>query len=172
MSAPVTSPDVARQATRPSPAVEAWVADFIEGWRAPADADAFVDHFSRVLHPQVRLVQPQMPNVVGLAAFRERFARPLFTLIPDVHGEVERWSGGEDFALIELRLSGTLGGRPVSWTVVDRVTIQDGLAVERVSYLDPTPLLLAVATRPRAWPRFLRMRLAEPIGRLRARRSP
>lgn len=157
--------------TTPSPEVEAWVAEFTEGWRAPADADSFADHFDRVLDPQVRLVQPQLPTLVGLGAFRERFARPLFTLLPDLHAEVERWSGGEDFALIELRLSGTLGGRPLTWTVVDRITIRGGMAVERVSFMDPTPLLLAVLTRPRAWPRFVRMRMVELAGRLRTRRS-
>lgn len=31
------------------------------------------------------------------------------------------------------------------------------LAVERESYFDPAPLIAAVATTPRAWPRFLRL---------------
>ena len=149
----------------PSPQVTAWVAEFVEGWRAPAGPDELADHFARVVSPDVRLIQPQIPTLIGPRALRERFARPLFALLPDLRAEVERWAGGEDFALIELTLSGTLGGRPVAWRVVDRVTIRDGVAVERESYLDPLPLLRAVLTRPRAWPRFLAMRLAELRGR-------
>ncbi len=39
------------------------------------------------------------------------------------------------------------------------------VGVERVAYFDPTPLLRALLTRPRAWPGFARMQL----GRLRRR---
>jgi hypothetical protein len=163
----VEAPAAGERPPAPSPQVAAWVSEFVEGWRAPSGPDALADHFARVVAPDVRLIQPQMPTVVGPRALRERFARPLFALVPDLRADVERWAGGEDFALIELTLSGTLGGRPVSWRVVDRVTIRDGVAVERESYLDPIPLLRAVLTRPRAWPRFAAMRLAE----LRGRRS-
>lgn len=149
--------------------VAAWVAEFVEGWSRPRGPDAFADHFCRVIDPEIRLVQPQIPTVVGHREFRERFARPLFALIPDIRGEVERWAGDGDVAFIELRLHGTLGGRPVSWRVVDRVTLRDGLAVERVSYFDPAPLLVAVLTRPRAWPRFVRARARELAGRMRGR---
>lgn len=38
----------------------------------------------------------------------------------------------------------------------DRVTLRGGVAIERESHVDPTPLLVAVARTPRAWPRFLR----------------
>lgn len=165
-----TSHTAPGQTAAPSPQVEAWVRAFTDGWRAPAGPDAFADHFVEVLHPEIRLVQPQLPTVVGHRAFRERFVRPLFTLMPDLRGEVRRWAGGEDFALIELELIGSLGGRRLSWTVVDRVTIRDGLATERVSYSDPAPLLIALLTRPAAWPRFVRSRLLELSGRIRRRR--
>ena len=63
--------------------------------------------------------------------------------------------------LINFTLSGTAGGTPISWTAVDRIAIgEDGLATERVSYFDSLPLILALARRPRAWPGFLRSRLA------------
>jgi SnoaL-like domain len=147
---------------------EAWVEHFAEGWRAPAGADAFVDHFIPVLDPQVRLIQPQIPTLVGHDAFRERFARPLFELIPDLHGEVRDWAAGERVVLIDLMLSGTLGGRPVSWDVVDRVTLgPDGRALERKSYMDPMPLLLAGATRPRAWPKLARVQGRNLLARLK-----
>jgi ketosteroid isomerase-like protein len=146
-------------------AATAWVEAFAEGWRAPVGADAFADHFDRWLDPQVRLIQAQLPPVVGHAAFREQFARPLFALVPDLHGTVEGWASSGDTVYVELRLEGTLGGRPLTLRTCDRVKLRDGLAVERVAYVDPIPLLRAVARTPRAWPRFIRQQLS-------ARRRP
>jgi ketosteroid isomerase-like protein len=148
-------------------ATEAWIREFEEGWRRPAGPDAFTEHFEPILDPEVRLVQPQMPTAVGRRAFRELFARPVFTLIPDLHAEVHEWAVRGDVAYVEFTLRGTLGGRPIAWRAVDRLTLREGLLVERRSFFDPGPLLVAVLTRPRAWPRFVRAQLV----RLRARRS-
>jgi ketosteroid isomerase-like protein len=142
-------------------AAQAWVAAFAEGWQAPPSADAFADHFQPWFDPQVRLLQPQLPTLVGHHAFRERFARPLFALIPDLHGQVERFAVGHDCAYVELTLRGTLGGRPVVWRVCDRATLRDGVVVERESYFDPLPLLRALLTRPRAWRALARARLRQ-----------
>jgi ketosteroid isomerase-like protein len=135
---------------------QAWVLAFTEGWRAPASAEAFADYFEPWFDPHVRLIQPQLPTLVGHQAFRERFTRPLFALMPDLRGRVERFAIGADCAYIELTLRGTLGGRPIAWRVCDRATLRDGSVVERESYFDPTPLLRAILTRPRAWPALAR----------------
>jgi ketosteroid isomerase-like protein len=142
---PLASPDVE--------AAQAWVAAFAEGWRAPASADAFADHFQPWFHPGIRLIQPGVPRLVGERAFRERFAGPLFALIPDLHGQVERAAVGVDCAYIELTLRGTLGGRPVCWRVCDRTTLRNGLVVERESYFDPLPLLPRSSPVPVPGPR-------------------
>lgn len=144
-----------------------WVAHFEEGWRAPRDPDSFAAHFEKVLVPEIRLIQPQMPDLVGYRAFREAFVRPLFGLIPDLRGEVERWAAQGDSIFIQLRLRGTLGRRPIAWTVVDVVTLRDGLATERRSFLDPAPLMRAILTRPRSWPRFVRFQSTMLRQRLR-----
>jgi ketosteroid isomerase-like protein len=136
---------------------EEWVRAFVEGWRAPTDAESFADHFDDLMTDDVRLIQPQVATAVGRRAFREQFARPVFELIPDLHATVHRWAADGDTVLIEFTLTGTLGRRPVSWDCVDRVTLRDGLATERHAYFDPTPLLAAIATRPGAWPRFARL---------------
>ena len=153
-------------------AADAWVAGFIEGWRAPAGPEAFAAHFREMLAPDVRLIQPQLPTVTGRRGFEEQFVRPLFALIPDVRGEVERWAARGETLYIELTLSGTLGGRPVSWRVCDRVTLRDGLAIERESYFDPGPLIAAVIRTPRAWAPFLRLRMSGLANDLRTRRKP
>lgn len=137
-------------------AAQAWVAAFAEGWRAPAGADEFADHFLPWFDPGIRLVQPGLPMLVGERAFRERFARPLFQLIPDLHGQVKRSAVSADCVYIELTLRGTLGGHPVCWRVCDRTRLRNGLVVERESYFDLLPLLRAILTRPRAWPALAR----------------
>ena len=150
---------------------EHWVADFTEGWRAPKGPAAFVEHFRSRLAPDVRLVQPQLPTVVGLRGFEQRFVRPLFELMPDIRGEVERWATGGDTVYIELTLRATLGGRPLSWRVCDRVTLRDGVAIERESYFDPGPLIAAIARTPRAWPKFARFQASSLGTRISERRK-
>ena len=85
---------------------------------------------------------------------------------------VVRWAARGETLYIELTLSGTLGGRPVSWRVCDRVTLRDGLAIERESYFDPGPLIAAVIRTPRAWAPFLRLRMSGLANDLRTRRKP
>jgi ketosteroid isomerase-like protein len=164
MSMATTVGNTATATTDRGAVAEEWVRAFADGWRAPSDANSFADHFDGLMTDDVRLIQPQMPTAVGRRAFREQFARPVFALIPDLHATVHDWAARADVVLIEFTLSGTLGGRPVSWHCVDRVTLRDGLATERRAYFDPTPLLAAVATRPRAWPRFARLQ-AQQLGR-------
>ena len=78
---------------------------------------------------------------------------------PDLHGTVEGWSADGEVAYIELRLEGTVGRRPFTMHTCDRIKLRDGKAVERVAYLDATPLVKAVARSPRAWPKFLKTQL-------------
>jgi hypothetical protein len=155
-----------------SSAAERWVAGFIEGWRAPSGPDALAAHFRPMLASDVRLIQPQLPETVGIAAFEEQFVKPVFALVPDVRGEVERWVASEDVIYIEMTMRGTLAGRVISWRVCDRVALRDGLAVERESYFDPGPLIAAIARAPRAWPTFLRLQLRRLTNQLITRRKP
>jgi SnoaL-like domain len=148
---------------------EEWVAGFVEGWQARGGPDAFAAHFRQLLADDVRLIQPQLPTIVGFDAFERRFVRPLFALIPDLYGDVERWAARDDTLYIELTLRGTLGRRALAWRACDRIALRDGLAVERESYYDPTPLLAALARTPRSWPRFARLRAPRLSGTLTGR---
>jgi hypothetical protein len=107
----------------------------------------------------------------GHRAFEEEFVKPLFALMPDLHGDVERWGSRGDALYIELTLRGTLRGRPLSWRVCDRVTLREGVAIERESYFDPSPLLAALARTPRAWPAFLRLRTRTLLANATRRRK-
>jgi hypothetical protein len=129
-------------------------AEFVEffaaGWVIGAnDPEAFFRHFGPRMHPNTVLIQPIAPPARGTGALQELFG-PLFQAIPDLVGELKRWGETVDGVFIELTLRGHLGRRPVEWTVVDRIILEDGLIRERRSYFDPAPLLKAVALRPRA----------------------
>lgn len=131
-----------------------FAARFAAYWRAPTPAG-----LERVLAERVRLVAPMTPTTETLAEGQRVFA-DLLELIPDLSGELHRWGATHDGVLIEFTLSGSLGGKPVSWHAIDRFVLgEDGLATERVNYFDSMPVALAAATRPRAWPAFLRSRL-------------
>ena len=138
---------------------QAWVEMFTEGWANPVDADTFCDHFEPWFQPDVRMIQPSVRPIVGKQAFREEFARPLFDLVPDLHGIVENWAASGDVVYIELRLEGTVGRTPFTMHTCDRIKLRDGKAVERFAYLDATPLVKAVARSPRTWPKFAKTQL-------------
>ena len=151
---------------------EDWVREFTEGWRDPRGADRFIAHFRELLDERVRLIQPQLATVVGRDAFAERFVRPLFALIPDLRADVDRWAVNGEQAFIEITLRGTLGGRrPISWRACDRITVRDGVAVERETYCDPLPLIVATARTPSAWPRFIRFQIQSRVRASNQRRK-
>ena len=150
-------------AKAPARSAEQWVEDFTRGWRDPGSPQAFASHFREMLAEDVRLIQPQLPALVGRRAFEDEFVQPLFALMPDVRGEVERWGAHGEELFIEMTLHGTLGGRRLSWRVCDRVTLRGGVAVERESYFDSLPLLVAVVRTPRSWPRYLRVQARRVI---------
>ena len=128
---------------------------FAAGWAGGGPTDRFVEHFAPLCTPQVLLVQPLSPPLRGVGGLRQ-LAGPLFDAMPDLRGEMLRWGPTEDGVIIELRLHGTLAGRPLEWISVDRIVLRSGLMAERRAYFDPTPLLPAMLSRPRAALRLLR----------------
>lgn len=118
---------------------------FANAW-ARSDPDALV----ALLADDAVLIQPMMPATAGKAACRDQFSR-LFTLIPDLRAKVHRWAARDDVLFIEFTLGGTFGGRELSWSAVDRISLRDGLVRERISYFDAAPLGLEILKRPRGW---------------------
>lgn len=157
-------------------ASERWLERFRSGWAAGAGPEAFISHFRPMLDEGVLLVGPQLPPLRGIEAFEDGFVRPLFGLMPDIRAEVGRAAIDGETIFAELTITGTLrGGRRVRLRACDRIELRDGLAVVRETYLDPAPLLAALALSPRSWPQFLGLRLRplaalSPLTRRRRRR--
>jgi ketosteroid isomerase-like protein len=133
------------QEQRRSSAAE-FVQFFADGWGEGARGK-FFEHFESRMHPDILMTQPLAPPARGIATFRPLF-EPLFRAIPDLRGELRSWGETTDGVLIELELSGHLGGRPVAWTTVDRIVLEDGKIRARHAYFDPAPLLKAMLLRP------------------------
>ena len=151
---PGGSPDAAAQS-----AAADFVRRFADFWKWPNP-----ERLDTVLAADAHLVAPMVPTAhsltEGQAAFEE-----LFELMPDLTAEVHRWGATADGVMIEFTLSGTAGGKPISWSSVDRFTIgEDGLATERVTYFDSAPLALSLARSPRAWPGFIRSQIRQRRG--------
>ena len=142
-----TSNPVAEEVT--SEEAERFVQRFAEAW-----SGSDISRFEALWTDDIVLVQPMMPTTVGKAACREAFTG-LFRLMPDLRATVHRWGATRDGVLIEFTLSGTFGGRPLSWPVVDRILLRDGLVAKRVSYFDTAPLVAKMLMRPRGWRQLL-----------------
>jgi hypothetical protein len=106
-------------------------------------------------------VQPQIPTLTGLEEFERGFAEPLFGLMPDARGAVRRWGSSGNVVYVEVDVIGTVGGRRAVMRSCDRLTLEDGRIRERVAFVDPGPLLKAVALSPRSWPKFVRIQISQ-----------
>ena len=119
---------------------------FADGWKRPHP-----HAWDSLLATDVELHQPLMPDGIGVGHWQRQFAR-LQAVLPDIHGQVIAWAPVPDGLLIHLRCDATAGGRPLTFDVIDRLRLStNGTVVRRDSFFDPTPLVVALATRPRAW---------------------
>jgi hypothetical protein len=137
--------------------VDGFVERFAAWWTDPDPA-----RLDTILAPDVRLVQPIVPDTFTLADGIEAFRR-LFRFLPDLRGVVHdsvvgsEPSASEAHIYIHFTLTATYGGRPISWDAVDRFVVgEDGLATERVSFFDSQPLALQMLMRPRGWMQLAR----------------
>ena len=152
--APTASQRVPAGAEPPSADALTWVDTFTEFWR-PGAAETWRARYRDVFHPEVRLIQPLSPPAVGHEGVQQ-WMDSVFGLIPDLHADVEGWSATGNVLYVDFVLKGTVGGKPIAWRACDRITIEDGLLLERESYFDGMALLGQLLARPRAWPAIAR----------------
>jgi ketosteroid isomerase-like protein len=146
-------------------AAEQFVAFFEELWAVgSSDPERFFAMLAERTNPDALLTQPMAAPARGPAGQREIFG-PLFEAIPDLRVDVIRWGATPDGALLEIRLHGTLGGRPVAWEAVDRFEVRGGHITARHSYFDPLPLVRAMALAPRTSAKLLPSLIRGRLGR-------
>jgi hypothetical protein len=136
---------------------EAFVERFREGWANP-QVDHFIAHFKPLFEPDAALIQPLSPTVSGHNGLEAVF-RSLFTIVPDLRGEVIRWGAGDDALFVEIELTAKIGRRTVKVRGVDHFLLTpQGTVIERWSFLDPLPWIGAILRSPRSWRGVLRAR--------------
>ncbi|MEU6562961.1 nuclear transport factor 2 family protein [Nocardia nova] len=139
------------------PDAKAEFAGYFAAGLAKGNRDEFMAHFLPRVAPDVRYRQPLARRGFGHAGFRRMFDG-VFAAAPDLHGVVHRWGPTEDGVLVEFTLAGTLGGRPVSIDIVDRIVLREGVMASNDTYFDPIPLLPSLLRHPilslRLLPRF------------------
>lgn len=143
------------------------LAAFAAGWDKPGPHawDDLVD-------ADVELVQPMLRDGRGRELWWDEATR-LIALLPDLRGEVLRWSAAEETVFIHVRFSGTLGGKPLTWRAVDELRVSPaGTVLRRESFFDSVPLALTVLLRPRAWLPWWRSGIAPLSARRRLQRRP
>jgi ketosteroid isomerase-like protein len=126
-----------------------FVRRFEQAW-GRSSADAIVE----LLADDVVLKQPAMPDIVGKAAAHKAFTQ-VFDAFPGLTATVHRWAADGNVVFIEFTLSGEFGGRPLSWSAVDRFLLRDGLIADRVNYADGAKLFVEILKRPRGWRRLI-----------------
>ncbi len=131
----------------------AFVEQFVAAW-----ADPTPESLAALLAEDGVLIQPLSPRLVGRAAWRDEFARTQ-RAIPGIRATVHRWSVAGEHLYVDFTLSGTFGGRPIAWDVVDRIKLRDGLVTERVAYFDGLALVREFLKRPRGLPGLVAARL-------------
>ncbi|GAB3588149.1 hypothetical protein GCM10027445_68930 [Amycolatopsis endophytica] len=143
------------------------VTAFAAGWARPHR-----HAWDGMLAENAELNQPMVPPARGRAAWWGEAER-LLGFLPDLRGDVLAWAGREDRLFIELRLAGTLRGKPLAFRAVDELWLSaDGWVVRRDSFFDSAPVAAAVALRPGSWLAWWRSGLGPALGRRRLLRSP
>jgi hypothetical protein len=122
------------------------VAAFARGWDAPEP-----HAWDGLMAEDIQLNQPLLQPGTTRTTWHDE-AQRLVALLPDIRGVVTGWAGNEDIVFIELRLTATLGGKPLVFSAVDKLWLtHTGTVLRRDSYFDSAPLMQAVLRRPSAW---------------------
>ena len=124
---------------------------FAAGWERPHP-----HAWDELLAEDAEFVQPLLRSGRGRALWHQE-ARRLLALAPDLRGDVLAWAGRDDVVFVDVRLSATVGGRPLAFRSFDELWIgTDGLVLRREASFDPLPVALTLVRRPAGWGRLVR----------------
>jgi hypothetical protein len=114
--------------------IERFVTAFAEHW---AEADGGLD---RLMHrgATLRVAGARVPYAFEEA---EQFVATVKRGVPDIELRVLDWAARRESVFTEWEMSGTLGGRRVSWQGINRNTLEGSKSVAAVSCWDRWSLL-------------------------------
>lgn len=72
------------------------------------------------------------------------YVRAIKALMPDIGLEVTSWAAREDVVFIEYEMSGTVAGRPLTWTGIGRFKLRGERAVDAIGRWDNLDLLARI----------------------------
>ncbi len=125
----------------------AWVSAFATAWRSGRSS---LLELMSLLGPDITLSAPGLRTTRGRVEGESAFRRT-FKVLPDLTGQVQRWSASGEVLFIEMTFSATIAGKRMTWRNVDRFLFRDGMAVERVAFFDPGPIRSAFLSNPSGW---------------------
>jgi hypothetical protein len=113
--------------------IERFVAAFAEQWAEP-------DGFERVMHPgaTLRVAGADIPYSFEEA---QQFVSGVKRGVPDIELTVLEWAARQASVFTDWEMSGTLGGRRVSWHGINRNTLEGSKSVAGISCWDRWSLL-------------------------------
>jgi hypothetical protein len=138
------------------------LAAFARGWDTPEPRA-----WDSLMAENIELNQPLLQPGTTRRTWHDE-AQRLVTLLPDIRGDVVSWAGQEELMFIELRLSATLGGKPLRFQAVDKLWLTtNGTVLRRDSFFDSGPLIQTVLRRPSSWLPWWRSGLGPFLARRR-----
>ena len=72
------------------------------------------------------------------------YVRAIKALMPDISLEVANWAANNDVVFVEYEVSGTLAGRPLSWTGIGRFKLRGGRMIDAIGRWDNLELLAQI----------------------------
>lgn len=125
-----------------------FIETFREAWRTPT-----LETLMAPLREDVRLIQPLSNPTSNKNQARKAFRQILFRF-PGLRGEISGGLGIANDVLIDWTMIVPIGHRDIRIPMIDKVTLSDGMVLERTAYFDPTPLMGPITRSPRTLGRF------------------
>ena len=108
---------------------EAFIQAYLDNWRrTPPD-------LRQVFHPEGRLLPPGRTEPLDVSG-AQRLVEGTRAAIPDVALRIINWAERDGQMFIEWEMTGTVGGKPVRWSGINRNTLRGAKSVDAVSYWD------------------------------------
>jgi hypothetical protein len=107
----------------------AFIEAYLDNWRkTPPD-------LREVFLPEGRLLPPGRTEPLDVAG-AQRLVEGTRAAIPDVSLRIVNWAEREGQMFIEWEMAGTVGGKRVRWSGINRNTLRSSKSIDAVSYWD------------------------------------